>query len=78
VIYTATPSWRSDLEALTTRAATWTWTNVTNTVLLDYNGNNIVDSVADNLTPGEVFQQTVAWENQYDTSAGADIAFTYT
>lgn len=78
VIYTATPNWRSDYEALTTRAATWTWTNTTNTVLLDYNGNNIVDSLTDDLTPGEVYKQTVAWENQFDTSAGADIEFTFT
>ena len=76
LLYTATPNWRADFEALTSRAAVFGWANGTNTITINYQGNNLLDTIADDLTPGKVYDQTVTWEYQRDTSAG-DITFTY-
>lgn len=77
VLYTASPSWRALYEALTTRAASFAWTNGVNTVTLDYKSNNIISGVEDQLQPGDLYDQAVTLESQYDTSAGTDLAFTF-
>ena len=76
-IYTASPNWRSDFTAITARAASFAWANGTNTVTIDYNANNIVGALTDNLVAGQVYEQNVTWENQWDTSASEDISFTF-
>ena len=75
VLYTATPNWRSDLEALTSRAASFGWTDGTTTLTVDYQGNNLLDTLTDDLQPGQQYMQKVDWEYQRDTSTG-DITFT--
>lgn len=78
VLYTASPDWRGLYEALTAMAGSVAFTNGTNTVTLSYNANNIIDPApTDDLTPGRVYMQTFSLQNQYDTSAGTDITFTY-
>lgn len=78
VLYTASPDWRAAFEAVTSYACATTWTNTTHTILMQYNASNLVDSVNDDLQPGKVYDQTFALQNQWDTSASADIGFTFT
>lgn len=77
LLYTASPDWRADFEALTSRAASFSWSNGTHTIAVNYRGNNLLDTLSDDLTPGKVYTQNVTWEYQRDTTDG-DIAFTYT
>ena len=77
VLYTASPNWRSAFEAVTSYAASYAWTNGANTATVTYNASNLVDAVDDDLTPGKLFDQKLILENQYDTSASADIASSY-
>ncbi len=78
VMYTASPNFRTIYEALTTQALALSWTNTTHTVALTFNGNNLTDPLADDLTPGKLYDQTFSMENQWDTSASQDIGFTFT
>lgn len=81
VQYTSSPEWRTLYEALTSEALSFAWTNTTHTIAFDYNTNNLVDDVGDDLTPGKVYNQKVTYENQWDTSVGGstgDVTFTFT
>jgi hypothetical protein len=78
VLYTASPDWRAVYEALTAQALQAVWGNGTHTVTLNYHGQNVIDSVGDDLTPGKVYTQTVGSSTLWDPSASADVTFTFT
>ena len=77
LLYTATPDWRADMEALTSRSASFAWSNGPHSVTIGFQGNNLLDSLADDLQPGRQYEQTVTWKYQRDIAAG-DIAVTVT
>lgn len=77
LLYTASPEWRTLYEAITSEAAQVAWTNTTHTVTLNFNGNNLVDGVDDDLTPGQVYMQKVSLETQWDTSVSSMVDFTF-
>lgn len=76
-LYTASPDWRTAFEARSSYDAAAVFTNGTNTLTFTMNANNLVDSVNDDLSPGKQYMQEFTLENQYDTSAGADLSITY-
>jgi len=76
-ILTASPNWRSSFDALTSDDLSLVWDNGTNSITVDLKDNNLVDDLRDDLTPGQVFNQTLRFENQWDTGNSADIVFTY-
>ena len=78
LLLTATPNWRTKLESITSEALTFSWTNGTNTILVDYLNNNLIDGVNDDLSPGKVYNVSVSYESQYSTSSSGDVVFTFT
>lgn len=77
LLYTASPNWRSQMEALTSQAATFAFTNGVNTVTINYQSNNLTETVQDDLSPGKEYNQTVTLTNQWYTTGSADLTFTY-
>lgn len=76
LLYTASPDWRTQYEALTSEAVTVVATNSVKTITIDMKSDNLVDTLSDNLSPGKVYMQAVTFQNQYDTTNSADIAIT--
>ena len=77
LIYTATPNWRPKLEAITSEALSFAFSNSVNTVTVDFKANNLIKSLSDALAPGKLYDQTVSYTNQYDTASSLDLAFTF-
>jgi hypothetical protein len=79
VLYTASPNWRTDFEAQTARTIECLFSNTVRTLNIDLFDNNIMTAVEDDLTPGKVYDQTLSWETQFDTTTNeGDIAVTVT
>lgn len=76
LLYTASPDWRTQYEAITSAAASFAFTNTTHTLTIDYRANVLVSNITDDLTPGKVYDQALVLSTQWDTSTG-DIVATF-
>ena len=76
LLYTASPDWRTQFEALTTEAVQVVMTNTTHTLTLNMETYNLLDTLQDNLTPGQTYKQAVTFESQWDATNSADYVWT--
>lgn len=72
----SSPDWRSDYQALTTRAYSLKFDNGTKSSLIDFGNSNTVTGLPYELPLGKEFMQKVTITNRWNASASTDIAIT--
>jgi hypothetical protein len=70
LLYTASPDWRTQFEQVVCQQAQFGWNNGAHSVTINMQGNNLLDTLSDDLQPGKQFEQTVGWEYQRDVNLG--------
>lgn len=73
----ATPDDRTAYEALTAQACSLALNNGTNTLTIQYNGQNTISKLPRDLPLNTEFMRTLSLKNRFDPTAAADISFTY-
>ena len=80
-LYVPSPDDRSAYEIQSAQTATLALTNGTHTITLNFEGNNVLNSVDDDLSLDKVYEQTFVLQNQWDPTAlsgvGQDFLFTF-
>lgn len=74
----ATPNLSADLQSLTGKALEVTFNNGTNTLKIDFLGNNRLSGIPYDLPLGREFLQQATWTNQWHRGSTGDIAVTTT
>lgn len=69
---------RSDFEAVSSHAASCTFTNGAHTLVFTFEGVNYTTGVSDQLDYGKVFLQGLTFADYFDSTAGTDFALTAT
>jgi hypothetical protein len=75
--YKPSPDDRTTYEGLTSQSVDLVATNGTHTITLNFNGQNVPDSLDDDLPIDKVYMQNYKLKSQWDPSAGTDITFTF-
>lgn len=70
LLYTASPEWRTLMEAVTSQQLSLAWTNTAHTITFTLQNNNLLTDVSDDLTPGKIYNQKISYEYQWDTTNG--------
>jgi hypothetical protein len=71
-LYRTSPDDRTTFEGLGAVDAQVAFTNGTNTLTIDFNGQNYLDDVADDLGVGTDYMQTLRLKSFYDVAVGGD------
>jgi hypothetical protein len=76
--YAPTPDDRTSYEGLTTETTTFALNNGTHSITWTLNTASVITSLEDHLPLDDLYTQTLTITNQWDPSAGSDLALSFT
>jgi len=76
--YSPTPDDRTAYEGLTTETTSLTLNNGTHSLEVSMNTASVISQFEDQLPLNDLYTQTMTITNQWDATAGSDLAFTFT
>jgi hypothetical protein len=76
--YTPTPDDRTSYEGLTTETTSFALNNGTHSITWTLNTASVITSLEDHLPLDDLYTQTMTITNQWDPSAGSDLALSFT
>jgi hypothetical protein len=76
--YAASPDDRTSYEGLTTEATSFALSNGTHSITINMNAASVMTSFEDQLPLNDLYTQAMTITNQWDNTAGSDLAFTFT
>ena len=76
--YVPTPDDRTSYEGLTNETTTFELNNSTHTVTITLNTANVITTFEDQLPLNDLYTQTMTVSNQWDPTAGSDLALSFT
>src|SRR5271157_2618176 len=76
--YAASPDDRTSYEGLTTETTSLVLSNTSHSITATLNAANVITTFEDQLPLNDLYTQTMTVMNQWDPSAGSDLALTFT
>lgn len=75
--YAPTPDDRTSYEGLTTETTSFALNNGTHSITINMNSASVITTFEDQLPLNDLFTQTMTITNQWDSTAGSDLALTF-
>jgi len=76
--YAPSPDDRTSYEGLTTEATSFALNNGTHSIAINMNAASVISQFEDQLPLNDLYTQTMTITNQWDPTAGSDLALTFT
>src|SRR5271157_4520188 len=76
--YAPTPDDRTSYEGLTTETTSFELNNGTHSITINMNSASVITTFEDQLPLNDLYTQTMTITNQWDSTAGSDLALTFT